>query len=137
MQVEVCGARRLKSAPLVLTLALFCLLAGCALTSGGPAVAPAASFVVAAGEEFDVRLLANRSTGYSWALGAALDESRLTLVRHEYDAPAAGRPGEGGISMWRFRGVASGRTTLLFFYRRPWALDAGPARTMQYSVVVQ
>lgn len=137
MQVEANRARRLKFGRSAVSLAFLCLLAGCPATSGGPAVAPAASFLVAAGEAFDVRLPANRSTGYSWALGAALDESILTLVHHQYDAPEAGRPGEGGISSWRFRGVAAGRTTLLFFYRRPWDADAGPARTMQYSVVVQ
>jgi predicted secreted protein len=121
----------------MVVLALVCLLAGCPAASTGRVGASVASFHVAAGEEFNVRLTANRTTGYSWALGAALDESILTLASHQYRAPDELRLGEGGTSEWRFRGVAAGRTTVLFFYRRPWATDSGPARTIEYAVVVE
>lgn len=96
-----------------------------------------ARYTVEVGGEFAVSLPANRTTGFSWALGAPLDTDLLALVEQRYIGPESTLPGAGGRSEWRFRGVAPGATQLTFIYRRPWEEGVAPARTMVYSVLVE
>jgi len=130
------------------------LLAACAAqtTAGGDATQPA-SFVVAPGEQFDIRLEANPSTGFQWRIGEPPDEAVVKLVGSDFQrgsataeagAPPAlpsGEPvervGQGGVETWRFAGVAPGRTRIELVYGRPWESDKVPARFAVYSVDVR
>lgn len=95
-----------------------------------------AQYTVSVGGELRLSLPANRTTGFSWALGAPLDSTLLELVEQRYVGPEKMLPGAGGRSEWAFRGVAAGATSLTFVYRRPWEEGVAPARTITYSVRV-
>ena len=138
-------ARRVGAALAAGVLAAAVLTAGpgCANRAASPAPAPTpASFLVRPGDQFDVRLEANPSTGYRWDLGRPLDESIVKLVGSDYQrepAPAGGAApvGQAGLETWRFEAVAPGRTMVELVYRRPWETASAPARVVLYSVEVR
>jgi inhibitor of cysteine peptidase len=129
-------------------------LAACAGSAADKSPGQPASFVVAPGEELDIRLAANPSTGFQWRIGDPLDEAVVVLVGSDFQrtdavaptdgegAPAPGSEsaaplGQGGFETWRFRAVAPGRTTIELVYVRPWEENAAPARFAIYSVDVR
>lgn len=114
---------------------LLMLSAGCSATAGTNS--SATSYSAEVGSEFDVRLPENRSTGFSWALAEPLDREILRFVDQQYVAAETDLVGVGGTSVWRFRGVAAGQTTLSFVYRRAWEKGVEPARRVDYSVVIK
>jgi predicted secreted protein len=95
-----------------------------------------AAYLVAPGESFDIRLAANPSTGFSWELGAPLDEAVVRSVGTAYVPKEGGAVGGAGTARWTFEGVAPGRTTIVLVYRRPWEPEVAPARVAVYSVAV-
>jgi inhibitor of cysteine peptidase len=141
------------------------LLIACAARAKDGEPPEPASFVVAPGQQFDIRLPSNPSTGYRWEVGTALDDAVVKLVGSDFQraeppraAPAAtptppGSPpsplprgdvggataplGQEGIETWRFEAVAVGRTAIELVYVRPWETDVAPARRAVYSVDVR
>ncbi len=115
-------------------------LPGCAAHRTPGSEAPA-SFVVAPGQAFDVRLESNPSTGYRWELRAPSDERVVRLVGSDFqrDAPGAepGVVGQVGVETWRFAATGLGRATIELVYLRPWEEHVAPARTAIYSVEVR
>jgi predicted secreted protein len=91
------------------------------------------------GERLIVRLTTNRTTGYGWALLASGSDvlTRLTAGEYTEVVPTAGKPGAGGIESWYFEANRSGQQELRFVYRRPWELDAPPAKSASYTVRVR
>lgn len=90
---------------------------------------------VAVGDEFELRLDANASTGCSWVV-TGLEESVLELVSNEYveGGNAEGRLGAGGQAVLRFRAVAPGRTVIELAYGHAWEIDE--AAYARYEVEV-
>lgn len=89
-------------------------------------------------QEFVVRLASNPTTGYRWVARGSLDG----VIDRVGDAvfvqdPSGGRVGVGGVELWQFRGVRTGKTTLSFAYRRPWEDPSAPAETIQYRITVR
>ncbi len=117
-----------------MSVLLLILIAGCTASRREPAKAPA-SMTVAAGEEFDIRLPANPSTGYRWQIGV-LDERVVRLVDSRYEPGATDRVGAGGTDVFSFVGVAKGRGRINLVYVRPWETAVAPAKTAEYSVDV-
>lgn len=108
--------------------------AGCSLFASAPGPKPA-QIVAAPGEQFTLRLDANRSTGFAWELAKPLDTAVVTLVGTEYEEATSGGVGAPGVEVWTFAAVASGWTTIHLAYRRPWE-EMAPARILAYSVDV-
>ena len=112
------------------------------------------------GDEFEVSLVSNLTTGYSWEI---VDSDGVDFVSHKYvpDAqkePVAGSgngdevlhfvshnyipnpevgavPGSGGLDIYRFRvanQLANGDEILKFTYRTPWLIT----KTNEASVIV-
>jgi inhibitor of cysteine peptidase len=79
------------------------------------------------GDEFNVRLAENPTTGYGWNMSAS---AGLEMVRDEFiPADSSGRVvGSGGIHSWYYRAAAAGEQTLHGEYLRPWV----PAGTVIY-----
>ncbi len=96
---------------------------------------PPASKTVTAGEQFDIRLPANPSTGFRWQVDG-LDEKVVRLVDTRYEPTGPARPGAGGTDIFSFVGVAPGRGNIKLVYIRPWEKGVAPARTSEYSVDV-
>jgi inhibitor of cysteine peptidase len=79
------------------------------------------------GEEFNVRLEENPTTGYNWNMTAS---DGLELVGDQYipSNPSGQIAGSGGIHSFSFKTIASGIQTLHGEYRRPWV----PAGTVTF-----
>jgi len=110
--------------------------------TGAPVVATGSSrkpIALRPGQELLVRLAANPTTGYRWALAPATGATIVMSASPVFqeDAPAKGRMGAGGRETWRFMALAPGREDIVLEYRRPWEKDAPPARTERLSVEVR
>jgi inhibitor of cysteine peptidase len=91
------------------------------------------------GQEIEVRLEANPTTGYRWQMVHEAPAVLDFLVAETY-APAPSAPravGGGGTVTWRFRAARPGQDSLQLLYRRPWEADSAPARTFKCDITVQ
>ena len=125
------STRKSTAAALVWCAVAALLLAAC----GGPAGSQETGGVqVKEGRVFEVSLEANPTTGYLWEV-RDIDEQVLQLVREEFlsDSSAIGA---GGTSVFSFKAVGRGQTTLTLVYRRPWEKDVEPieVHTVEVSV---
>jgi predicted secreted protein len=72
---------------------------------------------VAAGEEFELTLGENPTTGFRWRV--TVDGTpACALVKDEFRAPTEGRPGQGGSHVWQFRAVRAGECQIKLSYAR-------------------
>jgi inhibitor of cysteine peptidase len=90
---------------------------------------------LAVGEDLEITLAENRSTGFQWDL-TTKPEPSCTLIMDESQG-AAGPPGKGGSHRWHFRAVRQGTGVIELEYRRPWENDPQPTRTVKFSVRVR
>jgi predicted secreted protein/uncharacterized lipoprotein NlpE involved in copper resistance len=88
------------------------------------------------GQELIVRLPANRSTGYAWALVDTTGAMALKSTQYIQDTPTGLAVGIGGNEYLRLRATRPGTQTLLFEYRRSWEKQAAPASTAEVRVAV-
>jgi inhibitor of cysteine peptidase len=91
---------------------------------------------VTVGQEFNITLASNATTGYHWELAARLDEAVVKLVTSEYKAPETRMLGAGGQEIWTFKAVSRGQTVVSLKYVRPWEKDVAPEKTASYTVTV-
>jgi len=90
------------------------------------------------GQEIELRLAANPTTGYRWQVVHAAPAVLDTLAGETF-SPASAAPGVaggGGTVTWRFRATRVGRDNLQLVYRRPWESGAIPAQTFVCEVAV-
>ncbi len=92
---------------------------------------------VLAGKEFSITLHANHTTGYSWRLATTLDPASLKLISNVYSISASHALGAPGVEVWTFGTAAKGTVLLHFEYVRPFEKNAPPAKTADYSVVIE
>ena len=94
---------------------------------------------LAAGQELEVTLESNPTTGYSWEV-AEVDGSVLAQVGDaEFkEAPKEDEQmvGVGGTETFCFSS-STGETTLTLVYHRPWEEDVEPLETFTVQVVVR
>ena len=102
------------------------------------------------GEEFEIALVDNPSTGYGWGVVAGVDDAGTpgrsevlsTIVAfHPQRASDDGEPPPPGAPsdvIWRFRAIRSGNGTLRLQYRHLWEQSAAPtpAREAVYRIEV-
>lgn len=89
------------------------------------------------GDQFQVALGGNPTTGYAWTVNisdegivAALDEPR-----YEPDPESAGQVGAGGVYTWRFTAIREGSTRVNFAYARSFE-DRPPLETCTITIRV-
>jgi predicted secreted protein len=87
------------------------------------------------GDELEVVLPANRTTGFRWRLEPGA-EPVLAAVNESYETPGASAPGGGGTHRWRFRAEQPGRGTITLALRRSWLTTGPEARTFRLHVDV-
>jgi predicted secreted protein len=94
---------------------------------------------VAVGDEVEVVLESNATTGYGWELGGLSDPAVLERLDNVYrPAPNPERVvGRGGWDTWRFSAAAAGTSVVRLEYRQPWMKDVEPERTFRVTVVVE
>jgi inhibitor of cysteine peptidase len=88
------------------------------------------------GQEFDVTLKANPTTGYTWAVAEPTDE-QIIRQRGEIEfEPESEALGAGGVQIIRFEVVGAGQTTLKLIYHRPWE-SIEPLQTFSVTLIAQ
>jgi predicted secreted protein len=72
-----------------------------------------------AGQNFDIVLPANASTGYQWQIVGTPDASLIQSIGENYIAEQPIIPGSGGVDVWTFGSLAPGETEIQFGYFPP------------------
>lgn len=127
---------------IIIVLAAAMLAAGCggsskAVTLGADSNGQAVT--VKPGQQLDIRLASNATTGYAWEV-AQCDEAVLKLEGEpEYETSSQGQPrvGAGGWQTFHFKPQQAGQANLKLVYRRPWEKDIEPIENFEVQVTVQ
>ena len=48
-----------------------------------------------------------------------------------------GMVGTGGTEIWKFMAVKKGKTSLCFYYLRPWERSIAPVKTNTWNITVE
>lgn len=88
------------------------------------------------GQEFELRLESNRTTGYSWDLVQNYDHGVIKLIASDYEASKTGMMGAPGAQVWKFQGEGEGQAEVIFHYARHWEKDVPPVRERTFVITV-
>src|SRR3989304_6172227 len=113
---ERCGRRT------VMKIAIVSLVLVFSLGACGGNVQPNTSgdtIETSAGEEFNLVIESNPSTGYHWEILGELDANIVEFVSKDYRAAEPVAPGSGGSDVWVFKAVGGGETTITLGYYPP------------------
>ena len=77
-------------------------------------------YILSVGEEFQVRLWENPTTGYLWTILGSVSPHLELVDRKFTPGNDARRVGSGGERTFAFRAVKPGRTVLHMTLKRPW-----------------
>jgi predicted secreted protein len=91
--------------------------------------------LIEGGEQFEVRLDSNPSTGYSWAIGGEAGLTSVALRSRSHEAAETELVGAFGVDVFLFEAV-SGAEILRLEYIRPFDQPVVPERTVEYIVRV-
>ena len=94
---------------------------------------------VKVGQEVDVSLEGNITTGYSWDL-AGIDGQAVALdgkVNYKENKHTAGMTGAPGMFHAKFKVLKPGKATVKLQYQRPWEKDKKPAETFEVTFSVE
>jgi inhibitor of cysteine peptidase len=89
---------------------------------------------VEVGEQFEIQLESNPTTGYAWQVVEQPDA--VDLVSSEYEAPDTSLVGAGGLEVFVFEGATEGSGDLRLEYVRSFDNPPVPAETADYRVQV-
>ena len=84
------------------------------------------------GEEVEIGLWGNPTTGYSWVADYA---HGLFDISRDYSTLGVGNAGGGGTYTFRVRAVKSGAGKLTLEYKRSWDIDHLDKLTYEIEVV--
>lgn len=118
--------------------ALLGVLAGCAGNSDPLVLTSADStneVLVDAGEEFEVRLESNPSTGYAWEISSGSAVAAVRLLSREYIAPDSDLVGAAGEEVFVFVALADA-DILRLEYIRPFDDPVIPERIVEFIIRV-
>ncbi len=121
----------------LLFLFLFALLAGC--TQAKDIVIDMKgdeALTVKAGSPFKIRLEENPTTGYSWQVVQSEGGGVVELTGKDEFIRNSDRIGAGGVRVFEFTAVKSGKEDIAFEYLRPWETGKPPIRRYVLSVKV-
>ncbi|MBC8231330.1 protease inhibitor I42 family protein [bacterium] len=83
-------------------------------------------------ESFDITLVSNPTTGYSWEVD--FDGEYLTLVNAEYIPEQPELTGSGGVEKFTFTGLKSGTTEIMTNYKRPWEEESIKTEVVKVTI---
>ncbi|MCJ7702621.1 MAG: protease inhibitor I42 family protein [Anaerolineales bacterium] len=98
-----------------------------------------ADIEVVVGDEFQVTLCSNPSTGFQWSEQAEIGNQEIVgQISHGFTSPPEGDqpppPGIAGNEMWTFRALKEGNCTISFEYSQDW--DGGEKATWTFVMNV-
>ena len=114
----------MKKFLILVTVVAISLVAGCVgevktYTDSGQAIN------IGVNQEFVIALGSNPTTGYGWQ--ESYDETVLELVEKTYkpgEKAKQGAVGAGGVELFRFKALKTGKTEITLVYKRPWEEEA-------------
>ena len=86
------------------------------------------------GQVVELRLTADRTTGYTWIPTHNMRPLMSTDGIPQYEDAGPGAP---GTEVWRFIALEPGHVHLVFEYRRPLEASAPPAGTLVYHFDIE
>lgn len=92
---------------------------------------------VSAGNEFNIVVQSNPSTGYHWELISDLDRNIVEFISKDYKADEPVLIGSGGVDIWVFKAVNSGETTITLGSYPPSNDVVDPEQTLTFAVIVK
>ena len=87
------------------------------------------------GEEIEIRLTENPTTGFKWT-SVALGHPTCAVLDEGFRSPARPIPGAAGEHVWKVRGAERGSCDIAFHYARPWQ-SSSPERRFALHVNVR
>ncbi len=84
-------------------------------------------------EPFTIALSSNPTTGYKWY--ADYDYYLLSLEEERFEKEPSSDLGTGGRSVFVFKPLKSGKTTVSLVYRRPWENIVADTRTFHVEIL--
>jgi inhibitor of cysteine peptidase len=91
---------------------------------------------LAVGQELQVQLAGNPTTGYTWSL-TGLDENFLQQQGEPDYESDSDLIGAGGTATYTFKAESAGQTTLKLIYSRSFEPDNPPKKTFEVEVVIK
>lgn len=101
---------------------------------GAPDTMP---IVVKAGQQFNIILDANRTTGFDWTISKPLDKEVVSLAGTDYKISNPDLMGSGGKAIYTFKAMGKGKALIHMQYARSWEKKVKPAETRTYIVIVE
>lgn len=98
---------------------------GCARSTVFASADAGKTIEIAVGETFEIELVSNPTTGYSWQVDEIDEAVAKQVGEPEYSTEAQKEEivGAAGVERFAFEGVAAGEFTLRLVYVRPWEYD--------------
>ncbi len=95
-----------------------------------------AEITIDSGERFELRLVANRTTGFTWVTVPGEIDRVVDLVSEAYEEPDGGVVGAAGIQTFEYEATGEGAGILRLEYVRPFDDPVVPERVVEYVVRV-
>ncbi len=112
---------------MVYGLIIFCTMS---LTFGCDAATNSNVTNVNVGQEFNIVLACNPSTGFEW--NSSYNTQYLELINQSYQPNYPILAGSGGNEYFTFKALKAGNSTITFNYEQPWEHD--PIQTVTYDI---
>ncbi|MDQ5958266.1 MAG: inhibitor of cysteine peptidase [Patescibacteria group bacterium] len=92
-------------------------------------------FSVSKGQQFQIELAANPTTGFTWQLNDIYDHTTVRYISNQF-TPATNNMGSPGLDVWTFEALRPGITDLQFSYSQSWDTTTPPAESKTYNINV-
>ena len=92
---------------------------------------------IPAGDTFALRFLTRPGTGYSWEFAEEPDKNLLQFIETRNEEAEKSLLGGSEFSIWIFKALAAGKTSIYLKYVRPWEKDAAPVQKHVFKVQIQ
>lgn len=89
------------------------------------------------GENFEINLESNPTTGYSWV--PEFDKNYLELANKDFVQQNTDKQvvGAGGTEKFQFKALKTGETKINFYYIREWEIDVAPIDQKVFDVIIK
>ena len=88
------------------------------------------------GQQFEIRLPENPTTGFRWKM-VANGEPACKTLEDFYEPPDVLTHGQEGAHYWRFEAAQAGDGNIELVYQRSWEQGKNPARRFTLNVRVK
>ena len=85
------------------------------------------SITTAVGQNFEITLPSNGTTGYTWSMTQNPDATVIDYLGMQTEAPTSTLIGAPGAQVWQFKALAMGTTSFTLRYARSWDPTDNPS----------